>query len=226
MMDIDHLRFEAATGHQKPQFESIMKALLQLFVDIWILLKGLWSILVLVLLACWLGYHYYKEIRANIMEPQPTTFAITEFHSNYQGQYWVRLSGKLALEHRKVENVKGYRKSDIVRIFVPLVDTSWFPDHPVHAVVIFEPIFFSDVDNWAKSHTGDFTATGIVDSYGFRRLFPNLIAGSPIVFVRDGSRPKTFGELLSLAVTLVLSLALFLFVFTWLRKKFLNYMRG
>src|SRR5688572_14820527 len=41
--------------------------------------------------------------------------------------------------------------------------------------------------------------TGVVSDRSFRRLFPQLEAGSPLVFVRDNSRPKSFEELMGLA---------------------------
>src|SRR5439155_15016726 len=123
-----------------------------------------------------------------------------------QGQYWLKLSGRLAVRQTRMESLKGAKSPDAMRLFVPLVGPDWDVQQSVHAVVVFQLIEKKDLKDWISRHLADpdYIVTGVVREHSFQKLFPELQAGSPLVFVQDKTEPQSIGSLLGLGAIVLL----------------------
>jgi hypothetical protein len=165
-----------------------------------------WHMLALGLILVFVVNHFWREIAANINEPEPSRFTMTTFPQTYQGQYWLKLSGRLAVRQTRMENLKGAKSPDAMTLFIPFVGPDWDVQQPVHAVVVFQPIEKKDLKDWLSRHPADIDCivTGVVREHSFQKLFPELQSGSPLVFVHDKSEPQSVGSLLILGAVVLL----------------------
>src|SRR5438445_3284973 len=100
----------------------------------------LWHVFLLVILMVFLVGHFWRHIVVNLTEPEPSSFAMKGFPESYEGQYWLKLSGRLAVKQARMETARNSRPQDAVTLLVPLVVADWNTQQPVHAVIIFGPM--------------------------------------------------------------------------------------
>jgi len=138
-----------------------------------------------------------EELRTAVTERAPTTIAMERFSTDYRGQRWLTLQGRLALEHRQVQRSTHVAHEDrnLSYVRVPVVSPRWQPDEPVRAVGVFGPFSPTSLDDWIRQRSVPGTAQAAItgeamtNAYDFGRLFPGLQAGGPIIYVNSGTRP-------------------------------------
>lgn len=147
------------------------------------------------------AFRGFEELRTAVTERAPTTIAMERFSMEYRGQRWLTLQGRLALEHRQVQpsSHEAHEDQNLSYVRVPVVSSRWQPAEPVRAVGVFGPFTPSSLDDWIRQRSGDgngdaaVTGEAMNNVYDFGRLFPQLQAELPIVYVNAGTRPSRPG---------------------------------
>ncbi len=144
--------------------------------------------LVLAIIA--LGFGVYKGLQGlsvAINEPEPTELSAAEFAPAYDGQQYLRVRGRLAMEHLGLK--PGTR--DRLNPRVAVVGPGWTPDQAVHVVATFGPVEPAELDRW-RSETGRLDAVeGQVGTHPkiAEELAPLRLADD-VVVVNHGTAPQ------------------------------------
>jgi hypothetical protein len=144
------------------------------------------------------AFRGFEELRTAVTEPAPTTIAMERFAVEYRGQRWLRLHGRLAMEHSQIQPSvhEAHEDRNLSYVRAPIVSPGWQPSDPVRAVGVFGPFTPSSLDAWTRQHSGPgdvnggVTGEAMTNVYDFGRLFPQLQAGPHVVYVNEGTRPS------------------------------------
>lgn len=183
---------------------DLLLCVVHMYFEVIVFFKKAWDVVALTILLIWLSLSYWDDVRA-LNEAWPTNIAMQAFPQSYDGEYWLRLTGRLAVEHRQVTTQRRGRNEETLVTYVPLVAPDWDVRQPVHAVAVFEEYTEPQFRKWLQNYEpGRVTVTGVVSRNGaFSARFPNLEEGSPCVFVRHGRSPKSIGDLMGLTAVLL-----------------------
>lgn len=146
------------------------------------------------------AFRGFEELRTALTERAPTTIAMERFVADYHGQRWLTLKGRLALEHRQIQPSvhEAHEDRNLSYVRAPIVSSSWQPSDPVRTVGVFGPFTSSGTAN------GDAAGEAMTNVYDFGRLFPQLKAGPPVIYVNSGVRPtRPVVTLLSLGLCFI-----------------------
>jgi len=156
-----------------------------------------WFKFVILLVACAFGaWRAVQELSIHYSEKEPTAFTAARFAEEYNGQHWLRVEGRLAVEyaHVQVSNYEHHEGKDIVYLTVPLVSADWKQTDPVHVVACYGPMPHGAVAAWQsdRARRSSNVATGTIRPLGGGRtdfFFPQLTFTNPVVFINDGNEP-------------------------------------
>ena len=147
--------------------------------------------------ACFAMYRATCELIITINESEPSSISMERFAEQYQGQQWIQVRGRVAVEQRFVRqsNHQAHRDKNLIYITVPIVPEHWEQVDPVHVVATFGPIPRNQLDSWDKRWSGRSVARvdGQLRPSPFRdpqSMFPELSLGDPFVVINEGTEPK------------------------------------
>lgn len=152
--------------------------------------------LVLYLVACLFGgYRAVQEIHIARTETAPSEFTADNFAQQYAGQRWVRVVGRVAVEHRHVRRSRhqAHRGKSFCYVTVPVVGKDWNPAQPVHVLATFGPLLPWKVDQWAEGFKFPKSVQGQLRPSGFRDpagMFPRVTLAPKPVVINEGTAPN------------------------------------
>lgn len=125
-----------------------------------------------------------------LTEKEPTAFTAEDFGSEYGGQAWVSVRGRLAAEAKAVLPSRGR----FANLYVPLVPADWQRADPVHVVVAVDRVAPGGVEAWAQGAAAqdEVTITGMVRPLGglnYGYVFPRLQFAQPTITINEDSQP-------------------------------------
>lgn len=158
------------------------------------------------------AFRSVQEIYVATTESEPTSFTAKKFAQDYQGQQWISVAGRVALEHRFIRpsKIEVHRGKKLAYISVPVVPLDWQPTQPVHIIATFGPMPQAEVDAWSRSMAMDpsHKVQGQLRPGGFRApasMFPDVTLGKPLVVINEGTEPNNAATMsLFLVLTVVL----------------------
>ncbi len=174
----------------------------------WMLAIEVFKLLFLVGVSPILVWLAVRELATALSEQSPTRFQADRFVSDYRGQRWLHVEGRLLAELVDVQE----GDNDLVKVHVPLVPFDWKPDQAVHLVGSFS-MPRSNVESWKLnvSSAPQFAVTGFVGGpMNYREMFPNLRFETPVVRINQGGSPAH-----PIFIFLFLAFAVIMLVATW-----------
>ena len=164
--------------------------------------------LVLLVIATIFGaYRGIQDLSVALGEPEPAAFDAQTLHERYEGQQWVAVSGRAALEFMVVRpsTHSAHADKDLAYIQVPIVGEDWSPSEPVYVVATYGPIPRAEGDRWQPPEleltvTGELRTAPLPDADA---MFPALELGTPLIVINEGTQPDAKASIFFLAIMFV-----------------------
>jgi hypothetical protein len=140
-----------------------------------------------------------QELRIALTETEPTQFTAADFAERHQGEQWVQVRGRAAVEHCHVQPSfdKAHKGKDLIYVYVPVVPETWDPSQPITIAATFGPMPNRRFADWKEGMgKGPHTVQGQLRPGGVRdpqSWFPGLRIGPSLVFINEGTEPKGVG---------------------------------
>ena len=165
---------------------------------------------------CFGAYRATQELTISAKEKTPTRFTADRFAKQYQGQQWISVTGRVAIEHKFVRQSthQAHRGKNWVYITAPIVGRDWDQETPVHVLATFGPMARREIPRWEQRWKPPVPAVpalrrsvrGQLRPGGFRDLasmFPGIQFGEPLVTINEGTEPKGGASMVFFLVLMV-----------------------
>lgn len=165
------------------------------------------KLVMLVLATIFGAYRGVQDLRVALGEPEPAVFDAETLREHYDGQQWVAVSGRAAVEFMYVRPSKhrAHADKDLAYIHVPIVGAGWDPSDPVHVVATYGPMPRAQGDSWRPPEleltvTGELRTAPLADADA---MFPELELGDPLLVINEGTQPDAKASIFFLAIMFV-----------------------
>ena len=161
------------------------------------------------------GYRGISELRIALAETKPTAFTAADFATRHQGEQWVRVVGRVAVEHRDVRPspYEVHKGKGLAYVTAPVVANDWEPTQPVHVLATFGPMPQMGVDAWSRTMSvGPRPVEGQLRPGGVRdpqAMFPQLRVSPSYVIINEGTKPNHWGTMALFSALMLVSGGLF-----------------
>ncbi len=170
------------------------------------------------------AYKGLTELSIAVHEREPSVHTARTFGERYDGAQFVRVEGRIAIEHADVERSthEAHVESNLGYVYAPIVAETWTPAEPVVVLGTFGPIPLDDVDAWAVDAASRTWVQGQVrpiplpnadTRFGAANVTPD------VVVINDGTEPSITAMVFFLAMMVA---GVVLFVHTlrgWLAER-------
>ena len=168
---------------------------------------SLLKLILLVIATIFGAYRGIQDLSVALGEPEPAAFDAQILHKHYEGQQWVAVSGRAAVEFMVVRpsTHRAHADKDLAYIQVPIVGEGWDPREPVYVVATYGPIPRAEGNNWQPPEleltvTGELRTAPLPDADA---MFPELVLGTPLLVINEGTQPDAKASLFFLAIMFV-----------------------
>lgn len=167
------------------------------------------ELLLYLVACCYAAYRGAMELRISATETQPAAFTAADFAARHRGEQWVRVVGRVAMEHRRVQPspYEAHEGKNLAYVTAPVVAPDWGPQQPVEVLATFGPISQASVEAWSQSLPATpQPVEGQLRPSGFRNpqeMFPRLRISPSYVVINEGTRPNRIGAMIGFLTLMV-----------------------
>jgi hypothetical protein len=156
-----------------------------------------------------------NEIRIAATESRPTVFTAANFTERHRGEQWVRVVGRVAVEHRHVQPspYKVHAGKHLAYVTAPIVADDWKPQQSVAVLATFGPMSPLSVESWSQKFKvaaqpvqGQLRPGAVRDP---AQMFPQLRINPSYVVINEGTKPKHLVAMASFLALMTVSGGLF-----------------
>lgn len=149
--------------------------------------------LAMLALGCVFGvYLGVRDLRVALSERAPAVFDAASFAERYEGQRWIEVRGRVAVEHRAVRASRSSAHAGQGRSYItaPVVGAGWSEGESVHVLATFGPFTRAELEGWPEEAARLEGAGGIIRPVPLDDApFDALTLAEPQVVINVGTAP-------------------------------------
>lgn len=142
-----------------------------------------------------------RDLRVALTERTPTRFAAEHFAARHDGEKWVEVQGRVALEYASSEasTHRSHVERELAYVTAPVVAHDWTPSQPVHVLATFGPFTRDELAAWSREVAQVEQVRGELSPVPLPHAderFAGLQLGEPLVVINEGTEPNLAAALL------------------------------